>query len=323
LANGSITANRLVGVDQNGNLVPTTATLSPGLGFVENRVHVGSITSPAGQQGSFDLDGTGYLGGSLTTAASVVAGASVNAGANLTANADLVVGATGRFGTNVGIGLTSTTAPLSERLTVNGNIVPEGSGLGTLGTSGAFGLRWNSLFVENSFIGIPNPGASATDRLTVNGNILPFVNGGSNLGSSSQRWNTLFATNVVNVSDARLKTNISGVGYGLDAVLAMRPVRYAWKKSPNQINQLGFLAQEMQKVVPEVVNEGDDANHTMGINYVALVPVLVKALQEQQAQLDAMRGRAEKAEAAVQSFESRLRALEAGSTVNATAQGQR
>ena len=134
----------------------------------------------------------------------------------------------------------------------------------------------------------------------------------------------VFTSNgLVQTSDARLKTNITGLGYGMSTVMALRPVRYAWKKTPNQTNKIGFLAQEVQQVVPEVVSVGSDANQTLGVSYAELVPVLVKALQEQQAQLDSMRGRAEKAEAAVQSFESRLRALEAGSSVNATAQGQR
>jgi len=133
------------------------------------------------------------------------------------------------------------------------------------------------------------------------------------------------------MSDGRLKTNVSGLNYGLNTVLAMRPVRYAWKKTPTAANKIGFIAQEVQKLVPEVVATGTDKDHTLGIDYAGLVPVLVKALQEQQAQLDAMRGRAEKAEASLSSFEARLKALEAGvpagagvpAATGAVAQGQR
>ncbi|WP_157781134.1 tail fiber domain-containing protein [Hymenobacter sedentarius] len=162
------------------------------------------------------------------------------------------------------------------------------------------------------------------NALTVTGNIVPNSDGNNTLGTSALRWANVYSTNgTIQTSDARLKTNIMGLGYGMSTVMAMRPVRYAWKKTPSQTNKIGFIAQELQKVVPEVVSVGTDANQTMGVNYAELVPVLVKALQEQQAQLDTMRGRAEKAEAAVQTFESRLRALEAGTPVNATAQGQR
>ncbi len=86
-----------------------------------------------------------------------------------------------------------------------------------------------------------------------------------------------------NASDARLKTDIQQSKYGLAEVLKLRSVDYNMKKGGEA--QVGFLAQEVQTVVPEVVNgfPGDIENgETLGVAYGQLVPVLTKAIQEQQ-----------------------------------------
>jgi hypothetical protein len=86
-----------------------------------------------------------------------------------------------------------------------------------------------------------------------------------------------------NASDARLKTNVVNTPYGLSTVLKLRPVNYTMVKGGEA--QVGFLAQEVQKIVPEVVSgtEGDiSKGETLGLSYGNLVPVLTKAIQEQQ-----------------------------------------
>jgi hypothetical protein len=215
-----------------------------------------------------------------------------------------------------GSGQVGTTLGVGTNLTVGGTLGVTGS------TSLSSSLAVSGISSLTGNVGIGT--APAAELLTVAGNVVPNRDENHSLGTSALKWEFVYSKNgVINTSDGRLKTNVTGLSYGLSTIMALRPVRYAWKKTPNQTNKIGFIAQELEKVVPEVVSVGTDANQTLGVNYAELVPVLVKALQEQQAQLDTMRGRAEKAEAAVQSFESRLRALEAGSSVNATAQGQR
>ncbi len=90
-----------------------------------------------------------------------------------------------------------------------------------------------------------------------------------------------------NASDARLKTNVVNTSYGLQAVMQLHPVNYNMRKGGEA--QVGFLAQEVQKIVPEVVSgtEGDiEKGETLGLSYGNLVPVLTKAIQEQQKQID-------------------------------------
>lgn len=86
------------------------------------------------------------------------------------------------------------------------------------------------------------------------------------------------------VSDKRLKTNISDLRYGLNTVLKLRPVSFNWKRYPEQAKKsLGLIAQEVQPLIDEIVNVGKDKNKTLSVSYIELVPVLIKAIQEQQA----------------------------------------
>ncbi len=88
-------------------------------------------------------------------------------------------------------------------------------------------------------------------------------------------------------SDSRLKKNINNSKYGLSTVLQLRPVEY--NLISNDLKQVGFIAQEVQKLVPEVVTgkEGNlEKGEILGITYSHLVPVLTKAIQEQQKQIE-------------------------------------
>ena len=123
-----------------------------------------------------------------------------------------------------------------------------------------------------------NSSATPAERLTVGGNIIP--DGNYNLGTSSFRWNTVYASNgIINTSDGRLKTNIEDLEYGLDQVMAMQPVRYNWKENPGTDNQIGLIAQDVRKIIPEVV-AGNEEKETLGIKYAELVPVLINAIKD-------------------------------------------
>jgi trimeric autotransporter adhesin len=105
-------------------------------------------------------------------------------------------------------------------------------------------------------------------------------------------------------SDRRLKENIVKTPYGLEEVLKLNPVTYRFKS--NGLNQIGFIAQEVQPLLPEVVTgtEGDiEKGETLGITYSSLIPVLTKAIQEQQQQLEAQQKQ-------IQSLIKRLEAIE-------------
>jgi len=108
----------------------------------------------------------------------------------------------------------------------------------------------------------------------------------------------------VNSSDARLKDHITSLsdGYGLDAIRKLRPVTYEWKDKGNKAHgtQVGFIAQEVEKVIPEVVITGGDQEITLSngkketitktkaMGYAELTAPLVKAVQQLADKLDAL-----------------------------------
>ena len=125
----------------------------------------------------------------------------------------------------------------------------------------------------------------ANDSVRVKSSILaPNTDGSTSLGTATNRWSAVFAVNgTIQTSDARLKTSIEGLSYGLDTLMKLRPVTFEWKKSDSR-RHLGLLAQEVEGVIPEVVYRDADPNAPIGLSYGDLVPVLVKALQEERQQ---------------------------------------
>jgi hypothetical protein len=82
------------------------------------------------------------------------------------------------------------------------------------------------------------------------------------------------------MSDERLKKDIEDAPYGLEQLLKLRPVTYRFKDRPEQLH-VGFVAQEVQKTLPALVS-ADSPGQMLSLDYVGLVPVAIKALQEQQ-----------------------------------------
>ncbi|HOY07197.1 MAG TPA: tail fiber domain-containing protein [Saprospiraceae bacterium] len=145
--------------------------------------------------------------------------------------------------------------------------------------------------------------ADVISNFKFGGGLSPGSNNFYDLGSSDRRWRVLYAVNgTINTSDARQKQSIQPIGYGLTQVKAMKPVSFEWIDHPEQGRKLGFLAQDLQTVVPEVVSDTEWINdgkgnltpkkaEALGVYYSDLIPVLVKAVQEQQAQIERLEQR--------------------------------
>ncbi len=90
-------------------------------------------------------------------------------------------------------------------------------------------------------------------------------------------------------SDARLKKNIEAIksNKALQDILALRPVTYNWKDATQPTDtQLGFIAQEVEKIAPELVTTNTETG-MKAVDYARVAPLLVGALQAQQERLDA------------------------------------
>jgi hypothetical protein len=81
-------------------------------------------------------------------------------------------------------------------------------------------------------------------------------------------------------SDRRLKENINAIEDGTSKIMAMKPVTHTWIAEPDKPAVHGFIAQEMQEVVPEAVHGEDGGEEMMSMDYGRITPVIVAALQE-------------------------------------------
>jgi hypothetical protein len=93
---------------------------------------------------------------------------------------------------------------------------------------------------------------------------------------------------IAGLSDARLKTAIAPAA-GLDAILRLQGVSYSWKDSGRR--DIGLIAQEVEKVFPELVQAGSTAEAYKTIRYDGLIAPLVEAVKELKAENDELRGR--------------------------------
>ena len=112
---------------------------------------------------------------------------------------------------------------------------------------------------------------------------------------------TVFARSVVisALSDERLKENIVDLDVGLDKIMALKPRKFDWKEGQgtNKKNVRGFIAQELEEVFPDLIDEWRDPAPEGEEPYRSvrqdLMPVLVKAMQEQQALITSLTARIE------------------------------
>ena len=86
-------------------------------------------------------------------------------------------------------------------------------------------------------------------------------------------------------SDARLKTNIHPLGSTLKNVLQIKGYSYNWIDEKRDQNlQYGVLAQELQKIYPELVSTDDKG--TLSVNYIGLIPVMLESIKDLKAEID-------------------------------------
>jgi len=132
----------------------------------------------------------------------------------------------------------------------------------------------------------------------------------------TNRWKVVWAVDgMIQTSDARLKRGITNLKYGLSQVMQLRQVSFQWKAGNDNRTHLGLIAQEVDAVMPEAVEKSADATTPLGMNYSTLIPVLIKAIQEQQQTLEHTQAELKAVQAKNESLSRRMISLEANSTV--------
>jgi len=89
-------------------------------------------------------------------------------------------------------------------------------------------------------------------------------------------------------SDERLKKDIVTIPNALDKVLALRGVNFKWKEKDNESLMMGMIAQEVEAIIPEVVHTQDTEEAIKSVEYPFLVGVLVEAVKELSAKVEAL-----------------------------------
>ena len=140
------------------------------------------------------------------------------------------------------------------------HLLPETSATYNLGT---YLKQWNQVYGKNGYF---TSGLSVTGAITATGNITAFHS-----------------------SDERLKENIINLDGSLAKVLKLRGTRFDWKEGNKEVhpfegNDIGFIAQEVKEILPEVVGEMNGGYY--GVKYEKLTPILVEAIKELSKKVD-------------------------------------
>lgn len=93
----------------------------------------------------------------------------------------------------------------------------------------------------------------------------------------------------VTYSSARWKTNVHPIENALSTVEKLRGVYYDWKPEQGGKHDIGFIAEEVGKVLPEVVSMDADGKNVSGMDYARVNALLVEAIKEQQKQIDELK----------------------------------
>src|SRR5215469_15067538 len=208
---------------------------------------------------------------------------------------------------NVGIGLTTPQVPLH----VNGSIWCAPGGItgnfwnGTANIDGSeidlFGLI-ASQRSSGADLSLAKPSGFTNSLLIqciLNNNTIGAVSAGADQNS------VVYST----TSDLRLKENIRPTAKGLDDLMRIQVSDFNFKSKPG-LTETGFIAQQLYTVLPEVVTQGgtDPSKNPWTVDYGRLTPLLTKAIQEEQGEIEALKQQAKNQETAFKAENAELKA---------------
>jgi collagen type VII alpha len=243
---------------------------------VGTRVRVAFAANPTGQ----------YMEGIITTFSSTTLIMSVDlaVGSGNTAPWNITLtGAVGVQGLNGATGATGPLGPMGP-MGVTGSTGPQGF----IGSTGATGFTG-----PTGPTGATGSVASPTDNNSTDATYYPvWVNGinSTTTGTSSTNLNfnpstgTLSSIIFNSLSDETKKKNITSITGALDLVEQMNGVRYQW--IDNDLDGIGVIAQEIEKILPEVVVE---SNGIKSVSYGNIVGVLIEAIKELKQEVDELK----------------------------------
>jgi len=174
------------------------------------------------------------------------------------------------------------------RLNTNGQLL---YGLQSSGTSNAVAQFYSSSSTNCLSARVSNNGQAPFAAYNASDAVVFYVSGGGQIFAVS--------TSITGISDVSTKENIVNIPYGLNEINALRPIKFDFKEGGignGKKDNIGFIAQEVETIIPELVADGADGLKTLKMG--DMLPVMVKAIQEQQAIITDLKARIEVLEGA-------------------------
>ena len=169
------------------------------------------------------------------------------------------------------------------------------SGDVTINSSGVAAIAANSVALGTDTTGNYLASVSAGTGVTVSGSAgegwtATVAIGQAVATSSNVTFNQVTSGSFLYSSDEELKSNIKTIEEPIEKVKQLRGVSYTWNKNSTQDGKedIGLIAQEVEKVLPELVEHSDIMN-SKTVNYGHLIGLLVEAVKEQQKQIDELK----------------------------------
>lgn len=262
LNSGSITSG--FGAINNGaSAITTTGVGSFGSLDISGDIDVDGTTNldVVDIDGAVDMASTLGVTGVVTANAGVVVDTMTLDAATLTATGDFTVDAAG----DIVLDAAGDDILLKSAGTHEGNI--------NLASSN---LTIKSIVSDKDIIFQGNDGGSAITALTLD---------------MSAAGAATFNNDVTAFSDKRLKTDVTDIENALEKVQQMQGVYYRRNDVENAKMQVGVLAQDMEKILPEVVLTADDEMQTKSVDYGKITSVLIEAVKELSAKVKELEGK--------------------------------
>lgn len=145
---------------------------------------------------------------------------------------------------------------------------------------------------ENESIAIGNGSyAGAANRLALGGEYNSSTSKGIN--SIVNTSADIYMKKLYEMSDRRLKDDIQSIDHALDITSRLNPVFYSKRRGLNsdvyEDKEYGFIAQEVQEILPELVKDTGGEDHILSLDYNSIIAILTKAVQEQQSEIDELK----------------------------------
>lgn len=144
-----------------------------------------------------------------------------------------------------------------------------------------FLIPFCSFSQDYSFSSLNISGSLTSGSLTVDNILVNEVSIGLNSDSdivTLSNGTVSFKNEIKTISDARVKNNIKSFGPSLEMILKIQPKKYNMLEKKTQRKKIGFLAQDVKNIFPELVSM--DKNKMLALNYQGLIPLLINSFNE-------------------------------------------